>query len=273
MSDELVKRLRADYCPAGCSPTACVCGTMLDAADRIEALEAQIAAIRGELDAPENWPLHKAVRALKLAAKEAKTAHAEGYAQGVRDALRRVQLSLWKHGGDDAYSQGMDAGAVHQNKADCAAILALLDATPAPEKRQAAPRYSPGLYRVFWKSGGQSEAAIGCSANGDNWIAPTNWISTAMLRDLEKGEWGGIDTFEVITPAPVQPSLDAVVKAALEWAAENSDCGCGPNDCLAEQGVVSICYRDGAFDLRAAADDPATLAQIIAQAGKDRTHG
>jgi hypothetical protein len=44
-SDDLVARLRADYCPAGCSPTVCVCSMLQDAADRIETLEAQVARL------------------------------------------------------------------------------------------------------------------------------------------------------------------------------------------------------------------------------------
>lgn len=32
-----------------------------------------------------------------------------------------------------------------------------------------------GLYRVFWKTGGMSLAAIGVLPNGDRWLAPVNW--------------------------------------------------------------------------------------------------
>ena len=33
----------------------------------------------------------------------------------------------------------------------------------------------PGIYRVWWKGGGTSVAAIGKLHNGDAWIAPANW--------------------------------------------------------------------------------------------------
>lgn len=32
-----------------------------------------------------------------------------------------------------------------------------------------------GLYRVYWKSGGTSVAAIGQTSDGTKWVAPTNW--------------------------------------------------------------------------------------------------
>ncbi len=38
-------------------------------------------------------------------------------------------------------------------------------------------KLSPGIYTVIWKSGGSSKAAIGVMANGDKWLAPTNWIA------------------------------------------------------------------------------------------------
>lgn len=65
--------------------------------------------------------------------------------------------------------------------------------TTGQEVQQLQPRLAPGLYEVFWKSGGSSRAAVGCTSNGDNWIAPTNWLRPAMLREFKPGEWGDID--------------------------------------------------------------------------------
>lgn len=65
-------------------------------------------------------------------------------------------------------------------------------------RRQIRERVKPGLYRVHWKSGGQSLAAIGCGYNGDNWIAPINWVSTATIPALEDGTFGEIETLELI---------------------------------------------------------------------------
>lgn len=55
----------------------------------------------------------------------------------------------------------------------------------------------PGLYRVFWKSGGSSLAAIGMLPNGDRWIAPTNWVRPCEMPSA--GAWGEIDRLEAIS--------------------------------------------------------------------------
>lgn len=57
-----------------------------------------------------------------------------------------------------------------------------------------APR--PGLYRVFWKSGGSSLAAIGTLSNGDRWIAPTNWVTPGTMASA--GEWGDVERLDRI---------------------------------------------------------------------------
>jgi hypothetical protein len=40
--------------------------------------------------------------------------------------------------------------------------------------------YPLGLYKVYWKSGGFSLAAIGMLSNGDRWLAPINWITPTV---------------------------------------------------------------------------------------------
>lgn len=32
-----------------------------------------------------------------------------------------------------------------------------------------------GLYRIYWKDGGTSLAAVGSLHSGTRWLAPTNW--------------------------------------------------------------------------------------------------
>lgn len=34
-----------------------------------------------------------------------------------------------------------------------------------------------GVYRVWWKSGGNSVASIGFFADGTRWFSPSNWIN------------------------------------------------------------------------------------------------
>lgn len=62
-------------------------------------------------------------------AREARDAQmrAEGRVAGLREAAEIAGLNAWKHAGEDEYSRGMDAVAVHQVKACCDAIRALAD--------------------------------------------------------------------------------------------------------------------------------------------------
>jgi hypothetical protein len=53
-----------------------------------------------------------------------------------------------------------------------------------------------GLYRVFWKSGGDSLAAIGMNSDGSRWLAPTNWVSPGQLEK----HWDDIERLERIEP-------------------------------------------------------------------------
>jgi len=38
----------------------------------------------------------------------------------------------------------------------------------------------PGLYRVYWDTGGSSLAAIGVTYNGGRWLAPINWVAPTL---------------------------------------------------------------------------------------------
>jgi Protein of unknown function (DUF551) len=52
-----------------------------------------------------------------------------------------------------------------------------LPAPPAEERRG----LEPGLYRLYWSSGGASLAAVGIDREGRNWFAPTNWVNGCWL--------------------------------------------------------------------------------------------
>ncbi len=43
-----------------------------------------------------------------------------------------------------------------------------------------------GLYRVWWKSGGSSLAAVGNGSDGTRWLAPTNWIEPTTSPDWDE---------------------------------------------------------------------------------------
>jgi hypothetical protein len=47
---------------------------------------------------------------------------------------------------------------------------------------QATPQ---GLYLIYWKGGGSSLAAVGQRNNGDNWLAPCNWITPDLSNDFD----------------------------------------------------------------------------------------
>lgn len=59
-----------------------------------------------------------------------------------------------------------------------------------------------GLYRIYWKEGGSSLAAVGCIYNGDRWMAPCNWTS----RDYDYPKvatchnWRKVERVELIVP-------------------------------------------------------------------------
>ena len=51
-----------------------------------------------------------------------------------------------------------------------------------------------GIYRVFWKSGGSSLAAVGRDESGTPWMAPTNWIG-----DLPCSDFSDVKTFSLLS--------------------------------------------------------------------------
>jgi len=57
-------------------------------------------------------------------------------------------------------------------------------------KRKKVQQLEHGLYKIWWKSGGTSVAAVGSGMSGDRWIAPTNWIDAGITdhcwRDVKK---------------------------------------------------------------------------------------
>lgn len=52
----------------------------------------------------------------------------------------------------------------------------------------------PGFYKLHWKSGGTSLAAIGVTADGHRWIAPINWVSISAENSVK--HWRLIEKVE-----------------------------------------------------------------------------
>lgn len=61
--------------------------------------------------------------------------------------------------------------------------------------KREAQKLDHGLYRIYWKSGGVSEAAVGSLYDGTRWFAPTNW--TAKTTDgIVSTAWRRVDHTE-----------------------------------------------------------------------------
>lgn len=87
-----------------------------------------------------------------------------------------------------------------------------------PMAKFGSPTVAPlGLYRVHWKSGGSSLAAIGMMENGDRWIAPTNWITPGTIPSA--GEWGEIERLQPIDVDPQEHPAKAGQGVEAELAA------------------------------------------------------
>lgn len=55
-----------------------------------------------------------------------------------------------------------------------------------------------GLYKVYWKSGGSSLAAVGSLHDGGRWLAPCNW-SSADKMTFDSSYWKIVKSVTLIT--------------------------------------------------------------------------
>jgi hypothetical protein len=62
-----------------------------------------------------------------------------------------------------------------------------------PAKSISISKIPLGIYRIKWKSGRSSIAAIGQSESGDRWIAPCNWAEPDL-----KPNWTAVVSIELI---------------------------------------------------------------------------
>lgn len=54
-----------------------------------------------------------------------------------------------------------------------------------------------GVYRLFWKSGGSSLAAVGTLHDGSRWFAASNWTSITQDR-IPSTKWAMVDYAVVV---------------------------------------------------------------------------
>jgi hypothetical protein len=58
-----------------------------------------------------------------------------------------------------------------------------------------------GLYKIYWKTGGTSLAAVGSRPNGDRWIAPCNWVNGVSTTWGERNVWREVEKVKLIREA------------------------------------------------------------------------
>lgn len=59
----------------------------------------------------------------------------------------------------------------------------------------------PGLYRLHWKEGGTSLAAVGCFQNGNNWFACCNWTAIGRNGIINVSSWDLVGYAELLYEA------------------------------------------------------------------------
>jgi hypothetical protein len=210
MSDELKNTMRAAmeaYEKAGVAGSEGA-RAMREGLARIEALEAQLAEARAQLATYETSAIceiaarnpsvmeymHHWEGRAETAEAQLAAARAEGYAQGVRDALQEARdRTPGKHA---APLVAHVTGASIEK-----AILALLDTPGRIEALEAQ------LAKAREAALAIHEIGFECEAGPLSFCAEWWALRDALGLHLD-------------TPAPVQPSPDAVARAALEWAAE-----------------------------------------------------
>ncbi len=55
-----------------------------------------------------------------------------------------------------------------------------------------------GIYRLHWKSGGTSLAAVGMESDGSYWFAPTNWLSPHHSSIPSFSRWDDVERLEEV---------------------------------------------------------------------------
>jgi hypothetical protein len=132
----------------------------------------------------------------------------------VRDTLQRlldIDRNFWR-AADEPYSGDLPSSIVDFREMLRRRSSPAANGAPHPLAKFKDPRVAAhGLYRIHWKSGGTSLAAIGSMSNGNRWIAPTNWL--APSTDPSSSSWAEIERLERIDP-------DALERQVAELQAE-----------------------------------------------------
>jgi hypothetical protein len=283
-------------------------GTVDEMTDRIKALEAQLATYEtaaiceiaarnpSVMDYMHHWE-----RRAKTAETALTTAHADGYAQGVRDGLRKMPPDCAPKGvpvliaggiamrktGDEWYS-GMCEPAFSRRITWTVNWWA-----PIPQQNDPLPDRTPAPWEVAVDEmlpKNSTLEATPAPASDVGRLPPE--FEAAIFDDVEgiyEGETPEAElaaAHTIYRPGPRQATAEypatapeAVARAALEWAAERADY-------YAEADYAAMHYAECCgmtasgtahqirSELRVLRGNPAAIAQIIAQAAerKDRPH-
>ena len=67
-------------------------------------------------------------------------------------------------------------------------------------KKHKVQQLEHGVYRIFWKEGGTSVAAIGSKTNGDRWICPSNWTGQKgrATDTTDRATWENVKSVDLI---------------------------------------------------------------------------
>jgi hypothetical protein len=58
-----------------------------------------------------------------------------------------------------------------------------------------AKKFGHGVFRIFWKSGGSSLAAVGSLHDGTPWFAPSNWTSE-VAGGIASTDWRKVEDIQ-----------------------------------------------------------------------------
>ena len=76
----------------------------------------------------------------------------------------------------------------------------------------------PGLYRVYWRSGGSSLAAVGVDNAGLRWIGACNWVSACAVDGDGNSVWDDVIGCVLV----LTPDDDAIVERSWSEVTENT---------------------------------------------------
>ena len=74
-----------------------------------------------------------------------------------------------------------------------------------------ADKLKHGLYKLFWKSGGFSLAAVGSLHNGKHWYAATNWTAYTA-PGITSTDWRSVEHVEEIPTEDTAELLGAEIR-------------------------------------------------------------